>query len=452
MPARAAAPAATSEVNQTPPAGSTVAAGTVITYTATITLSAGQASSLTIQMSGDSNLTDRTLTCTSSTNGAADTSGPGGAPSCMWNGPVVAGTFAFVFTGKAGGAIANLLPGSVVCTDTNSTNTCNDEAAGDRVALTDSTADVGSVSVAAAPPAATSQVTQVPPGGSTVAYGTTVTFTVTVSLTVGQVLPLTIQLRGQDVMTNRTLSCTSSANGVADVIGSGGAPSCMWNGPVLAGTFTFIFAGKLEGPLEDSVPHATSVVCTDANSSNTCSDDDVAARVALADSDGDVGPLAVIPGPSLTSEVNQAPDGGTTIANGAPVSYTVSVTLTTGQANAFTIQLAGDVDLAGRTLTCTSSTNGTADTVAAAGTPGCMWTGPVAAGTFTFTLTGTASGAIGDAVPAAASVACTDINSNNTCADEAEQYVIPLDDSDGDVGALPFETTFTITLMMVAKD
>ena len=102
-PAQAAAPAATTEVSQVPPAGSAVAAGVTVTYTATVVLSAGQAQSLTIQMSGSANITDRALVCTSTTNGAADTVGWGGAPSCLWNGPVLAGTFTFSRDSSLGG-------------------------------------------------------------------------------------------------------------------------------------------------------------------------------------------------------------------------------------------------------------------------------------------------------------------------------------------------------------
>jgi len=451
--AGAAAPVATSEVNQSPAGGTTVAAGTTITYTATVTLTVGQAGALTIQMSGDSDITDRLLACTSTSEGAADAVGSGGAPSCKWNGPVTAGTYTFTFSGKASGAIDNLLPGSVVCTDTNSSNTCTDEAAGDKVALTDTSGDTGAIAVSvAAPPTGTGQVNQVPAGGGTVAHGTVVTFTVSVNLTVAQAQALTIQLRGQAALTNRTLTCTSSTNGTADTIGSAGTPSCMWAGPVTAGTFTFTFAGTLTAALEDSVPNGDSVVCTDANTSNTCSDEAIASTVALADSDGDVGPLALIAAPVLTSEVNQSPDGGTTIANGAPVSYTVTVTLASPQDKALTIQLAGDADLTNRALTCTSSTNGTADVVGSGGAPSCMWAGPVLAGTFTFTFSGTAGGGVDDAVPAAASVACADLNSSNSCADESAFYAIALDDSDGDVGPLTFQTSFRIRIVMVAKD
>jgi hypothetical protein len=146
--AHAAAPAATSEVDQAPPAGSAVPSGTHVTYTVTVTLSAGQAQALTIQLRGDSNIINRTLTCTSSSNGNADQTGPAGAPSCMWLGPIVAGTFTFVFGGDMNASIADAVPAavSVVCTDTNSTNTCNDELLSDQVPLTDLTGDVGPVS------------------------------------------------------------------------------------------------------------------------------------------------------------------------------------------------------------------------------------------------------------------------------------------------------------------
>lgn len=449
--AHAAPPNATSEVSQTPPAGSAVAPGTPVTYVVTVVLITGQATSLTIQMTGDSDITNRTLTCTSSSNGSADVTGPGGGPSCMWTGPVVAGTFTFTFAGTAAGPIADLLPGSEVCTDNNSTNTCSDEPGGDRVPLSDSNGDVGPIALAD-PPQAMSQVSQVPPGGSVVPHGTHVIYVVTVAVVAGQPLPLTIQLRGQMDLINLTLTCTSTTNGPADVTSPGGDPSCMWNAPVLAGTFTFTFAGDMTGNIDDAVPAGDSVVCTDTNANNNCADEALGNRIALADSDGDVGPVTIIPPPDVASEVNQAPDGGTVISKGTPVTYTVSVTLAGAQPQALTIQLAGDANIDNRMLTCTSSTNGPADVTGAGGPPSCMWAGPVAAGTFTFTFTGTAQGAVGDAIPALASVACKDLTASNTCSDEAALYRVPLADADGDVGPLTFQSTFLVRLALVAKD
>lgn len=449
--ASAAPPSATSEVSQTPPAGSAVALGTPVTYVVTVTLVTGQATSLTIQMTGDADITNRTLTCTSSSNGSADVTGPGGAPSCMWTGPVLSGTFTFTFAGTAAGPIANLLPGSVVCTDNNSTNTCNDEPTGDQVPLSDSNGDVGPIALAD-PPQAMSQVDQVPPAGSVVPHGTRLTYTVTVTVIAGQTLPLTIQLRGQMDLINLALTCTSTTNGPADVAGPGGDPSCMWNAPVVAGTFTFTFAGDITGAIDDAVPTADSVVCTDTNANNSCADEALGNQVALADSDGDVGPVTIIPAPDLTSEVNQAPDGGTVITNGTRVTYTVTVTLVTPQSNALTIQLRGDANLNNRALTCTSTTNGGADVTGPGGSPSCIWFGPVAAGVFTFTFAADASGPVGDAVPATLSIACADLNASNTCTDESPFYTIPLVDADGDAGALLFQSTFKVVVPLVAKD
>lgn len=448
---RAAAPNVTTEMDQSPPDGSAVAPGTTVTYTVTVTLATGQASSLTIQMTGTANLTDKALVCTSTAQGAADTTGPGGGPSCKWDGPVIADTFTFTFSGKVSGPVADLLAGSVVCTDTNSSNTCSDEATGDQAAIADSDGDVGPVAVAATPDA-TSEVTQSPPGNSIVAHGTPVTYTVTV--VTGSVLgvPMTIQLKGDADLTGRTLTCTSTTNGPADVTGPGGAPSCMWSAPVAAGLFTFVFSGDAVGAIDDAVPAATSVVCSDTNANNQCDDELAGNRVALADSDGDTGPLSIIPPPDVTSEVDQAPAGGTVIANGAHATYTVTVTLATAQSEALTIQLRGDGNLTNRTLTCTSTTNGAADVTGAGGTPTCMWTGPLVAGVFTMVFAGDATGTVGDAIPSNLSMVCTDLNSSNSCIDETPYYTVALADANGDVGPLTFQTTFKLVLPVVAKD
>lgn len=446
----AAAPNVTTEVDQSPPAGSAVAPGTVVTYTVTVTLATGQTDALTIQMTGDSDISDRALVCTSSSNGGADTVGPGGGPSCMWNGPLVTGTFTFTFSGKANGPIGSLLTGSVVCTDMNSSNTCNDEAAGDRVALTDSDGDVGPIATID-PPSAMSEVDQAPAGPGTVAHGTVVTYTVTAGIGGTMAAPLTIQMKGDPDLTNRTLTCTSTTNGPADVVGAGGAPSCMWNAPVMAGLFTFVLSGEATGAIDDAVPAADSVACSDMNASNFCDDEVAGNRVALADTDGDVGPLNIAPPPDLTSEVEQAPPGGTVIANGVHVVYTVTVTLATAQSEALTIQLRGDGNLANRTLTCTSTTNGAADVTGTGGAPTCMWDGPLATGVFTMVFEGDATGSVGDAIPSNLSVVCTDINASNSCTDETPFYSVPLTDADGDVGPLNFQSVFKVVLPMVTK-
>ncbi|MCC6387182.1 MAG: hypothetical protein IT302_07355 [Dehalococcoidia bacterium] len=151
-PASAAAPVGTSEVTQSPAAGSLIAPNTIVTYTVNVTLSVAQSQSLTIQLAaGGIGTSPRTLTCTSSTNGNADVVGSGGSPSCKWNGPVTAGTFTFVFTGPAWDNISDAVPNgsSVFCTDTNNSNTCGDEAAGDKTPLADSNGDVGPAFVTA---------------------------------------------------------------------------------------------------------------------------------------------------------------------------------------------------------------------------------------------------------------------------------------------------------------
>jgi hypothetical protein len=449
----AAAPAATSEVSQTPAAGSSVAPGTPVSFTATVTLSAGQPQALTIQLSGDSNIINRTLTCTSSSNGNADTVGWGGAPSCMWLGPVVAGTFTFVFAGTMSGSIGDAVPdpSSVVCTDTNSTNTCGDELPGDKVALADANGDVGPVSAGAAP-AATSEVNQVPAAGSTVAIGARVTYTATITLATGQAQALAIQLKDEPNLGSRTVTCTSGTNGSADAVSTTGSPFCKWDGPVVAGTFTFVFAGDVTAAIGDAVPDAASVVCSDTAAPNGCAGEASGVKVALADANNDVGPLALRPPPAVTSEVNQTPPAGSTVIYGTHVGYTATVTLSAPQAQALTIQLRGDNNIVNRTLTCTSSSNGIADSIGSGGAPSCMWLGPVAAGTFTFVFGGTMSGSIADAVPDASSVVCTDTNSTNTCDEEASSDKVALADATGDVGLVSMPLSNLVFLAMVARD
>jgi hypothetical protein len=430
-----------------------VPSGTHVTYTVTVTLSAGQAQALTIQLRGDSNIINRTLTCTSSSNGNADQTGPAGAPSCMWLGPIVAGTFTFVFGGDMNASIADAVPAavSVVCTDTNSTNTCNDELLSDQVPLTDLTGDVGPVSVGSAP-AAASEVNQTPPGGSTVGAGTHVTYTATVVLSSGQAQPVTIQLRGDPNITNRTLTCTSTTNGSAAASSSLGNPSCSWAGPVVAGTFMFVFGGDVSGIVGDAVPDPLSVICSDTNLTNSCEDEAAGVKVALADASGDVGPLALRPPPGVTSEVNQVPNAGSTVVYGGQVAYTATVVLSTPQPFALTIQLRGDASIANRTLACTSSSNGAADVTGPAGNPSCMWNGPLVAGTFTFVFGGVLTGSVGDAVPDAASLVCADTNASNTCSDEAPGDTVPLADANGDVGPLIMTLSHRRTLPMVSRD
>lgn len=145
----------------------------------------------------------------------------------------------------------------------------------------------------AAAPVVTSEVNQSPPGGSNVALGTTITYTVSVTLTVGQAQALTIQLAAGGIGTPRSLTCTSAPNGTADAIGSGGAPSCKWNGPVQAGTFLFTFSGPAVENVVDAIPNVSSVVCTDTNASNTCGDEQAGDKAPLTDGNGDVGPVTV---------------------------------------------------------------------------------------------------------------------------------------------------------------
>jgi len=449
----AAAPAATSEVNQVPAAGSTVGAGTPVSFTVTVTLSGGQASALTIQLSGDSNIINRTLTCTSSSNGNADVVGWGGAPSCMWNGPINPGTFTFVFGGDMSGSIGDAVPNasSVVCNDTNSTNTCSDEASGDKVALADANGDVGPVTAGSAP-AATSEVDQVPPGGSTVAAGTHVTYTATVTLATGQAQALAVQLKNEPNIGNRTLTCTSISNGNADAQSSTASPFCKWEGPVVAGTFTFVFEGDVAAAIGDAVPDAASVVCSDTALPNGCADEASGVKVALADANNDVGPLALRPPPAVTSEVNQLPAGGSIVTYGTHVVYTATVTLSAPQAQALTIQLRGDSDITNRALTCVSSSNGVAVSKSTVGAPSCKWNGPLFGGTFTFVFSGDIGGPVGDAVPHFLSVVCTDTNSSNSCDDQVDGDRVALADANGDVGPLLMPMSKIVMLPMLARD
>ncbi len=443
---------ATSEVNQTPVGGSTVPAGTSVTYTAIVTLT-GATQALTIQLKDEANLTGRSLSCTSSVNGAADATQTGGTPRCQWNSPNAAGTFALILTGTMSGAIGDVIPNatSLACIDTNANNNCSDETIGNIIDLADQNGDVGPLTVSTAP-SATSEVTQVPVGGSTVALGTRVTYTATVSLAVLSAQAVTIQLRGDANLINRTLVCTSSTNGVADIATPAGVPTCRWDGPVSPGTLTFVFAGDVAGAIADAIPDPASVICTDASLPVGCSDEPASGRIALADANGDVGPLTLSTAPVATTEVNQSPAGGASVANGTPITYTITVVLSAPQAQAMTVQLLGDGNIISRVLACTSTTNGNADVTNPAGSPSCMWLGPVAAGTFTMTFRGVVMGAVGDAVPSAVSVVCTDTNASNNCGDDPVGGHLALSDADGDVGPVGFITSFRLVVPMVSRD
>lgn len=175
----------------------------------------------------------------------------------------------------------------------------------------------------AAAPIGTSELTQSPAAGSLIAPNTIVTYTVNVTLAVGQAQSLTIQLAAGGIGTSpRTLTCTSSSNGNADSVGSGGSPSCKWNGPVAAGTFTFVFTGPAWDTISDAVPNAASVFCTDTNSSNTCGDEAPGDKTALADSNGDVGPVF------LTATVTPTATNSPTATNTASVTATATATST----------------------------------------------------------------------------------------------------------------------------
>jgi hypothetical protein len=371
----------------------------------------------------------------------------------MWLGPVVAGTFTFVFGGDMPGSIGDAVPdaSSVVCTDTNSTNTCTDELLTDRVALADANGDVGPVTVGSAP-AATSEVGQVPPGGSTVAAGTHITYTAIVTLATGQAQAIAIQLKGDPNIGNRTVTCTSSTNGSADAGLATGSPFCKWDGPVVAGTFTFVFEGEVAAAVGDAVPDPASVVCSDTAAPNGCADEAAGVKVALADANTDVGPLALRPPPAVTSEVNQLPAGGSIVTYGTHVVYTATVTLTAPQAQALTIQLRGDSDIGNRALTCLSSSNGLPASKGTGGAPSCKWNGPLLVGTFTFVFSGDISGPVGDAIPHALSVVCTDTNGSNTCDDEVEGDKVALADASGDVGILIMPLSKIVFLPMLARD
>ena len=143
--------------------------------------------------------------------------------------------------------------------------------------------------------------------------------------------------------------------------------------------------------------------------------------------------------PSITStEVNQTPAGSdvTVVTLPTHIVYTATVSISTGQAQALTIQLKGDQNIGTRTLNCSSAANAGPAVAKLNGNPSCRWPGPVNAGTFTFIFAGNLSGSIGDAVPDAASLVCSDSNNNGSCSDEPAESTVGLSDADGDVGAL----------------
>jgi hypothetical protein len=144
-------------VDMTPPAPASVVPGSTVSYTVRVQLLAASPVSMTIQLAGGSNLTNRSLVC-SSTATPVDTVGSGGAPSCMFRGsvatPVQPGTYTFVFSAIVLGDVPAPVGqiASVVCADRNNTNTCNDEAVIDQTPLEDPDLNTGPLTVGAVDP------------------------------------------------------------------------------------------------------------------------------------------------------------------------------------------------------------------------------------------------------------------------------------------------------------
>ncbi len=149
----------------------------------------------------------------------------------------------------------------------------------------------------AAPPAITVNEVDQSPSTSvgSVALGSTITYTVHITLSAGQAAGMSIALRGNANIgpAGRTVTCSAPAgNNVPNQ--STGTPSCGWPGPVTSGAYTLTFFGPVNGPIDDAVPFASSRVCSDTNNNNSCSDEAAGDIVDLLDASGDVGPLTII--------------------------------------------------------------------------------------------------------------------------------------------------------------
>ncbi len=283
-------------------------------------------------------------------------------------------------------------------------------------------------------PNGTSEVNQLPASGTLTPVGARITYTVTVTLRGPQASnqPLTAQLAISPTIINRTIVCPNSQ--AASLAAN---PACMW-APSVAGPYKMTISGDITGPITKAVPDGASVMCSDSNSSTSCDDELSSERLALVDTNGDVGTLPNSRAPIATSEVSQTPAGGSTAPGGTHIIYVATVTLLMSQAAPLAIQLKGDNNIDNRSYRCDSSTNIGRTQIIDTINPNCIWTGPVPAGTYTFTYSGTLVGLIGDAVPDGASVVCSISGTGATgtlgCDGGSALFNVPLEDKDGDVG------------------
>jgi hypothetical protein len=140
------------DVDMTPPGPAAVASGSDVTYTVNVTLLSALPSSMTIQLAGNTNLVQRSLTCGSTATPVAPLSVTGN-PSCMYAGsasqPVQPGTYTFVFAAVIIGDVPNPVGygASVVCADRNANNSCTDEVPFDQASLEDPTTNTGNLTV-----------------------------------------------------------------------------------------------------------------------------------------------------------------------------------------------------------------------------------------------------------------------------------------------------------------
>ena len=285
-------------------------------------------------------------------------------------------------------------------------------------------------------PNGTSEVNQLPAAGTPTPVGARITYTVTVTLRGPQAAnqPLTAQLAISPSITNRAIDCPNSQGKSLAA-----NPACMW-APSVSGPYKMTISGDVTGPISKVVPDGASVMCSDTNSSTSCDDEVSSDKLALVDTNGDVGALPNSLAPIATSEVNQTPPGGSTAPGGTHVVVVATVTLAMSQAAPLGIQLRGDNNIDNRTYRCDSSTNIGRTIVIETINPNCIWTGPVPAGTYTFTYAGTLVGIIGDAVPDPASVVCSMSGTGATgtlgCDGGSALFNVPLQDKDGDVGVV----------------
>lgn len=145
--------------------------------------------------------------------------------------------------------------------------------------------------------------------------------------------------------------------------------------------------------------------------------------------------------PQTTTELDQSPDGPGTIAPGATVTYVATATLSVGLGNAaddLTIQYSGvDGDLTNLAMVCAGPAAATVTNNSV-----CHWDNNVAAGTYTATLSGQATGDIG----APSAVVCHDVNDSVSCDESPPLNEVAMDDdSPVDTGTLTMDGSQLIT-------